>query len=175
MAAALALPLTLQSGEEFPFRHLILFLTFCVIFVTLVLQGLTLPFVAKWLGVEEGGDEYQSEIEARELLLKEIIEKIGKEARAVESAEQRDSLEQWQDYYEERLRRMQQRDSLSLETNRNSAPREKELMVRLTEEARRHLAELRRRGIISENVRQRIEYDFDLEEQRIQRILSRFE
>ena len=53
MAAALALPLVTSTGEAFPHRHVILFLTFCVIFVTLVVQGLTLPWIARKLKVEE--------------------------------------------------------------------------------------------------------------------------
>ncbi len=48
LAAAFALPLTLPSGEPFPYRDLIVFLTFFVIAVTLVGQGLTLPsFIRK--------------------------------------------------------------------------------------------------------------------------------
>ena len=49
----LALPLVTLTGEAFPHRHIILFLTFCVIFVTLVVQGLTLPWIARKLKVEE--------------------------------------------------------------------------------------------------------------------------
>ena len=51
LAAALALPLTTADGEPFPGRDLIQFLTFGVIFATLVGQGLTLPFVIRGLGV----------------------------------------------------------------------------------------------------------------------------
>ena len=43
LAAALALPVLVADGSPFPQRNLIVFLTFCVILVTLVLQGLTLP------------------------------------------------------------------------------------------------------------------------------------
>src|SRR5664279_1321676 len=48
LAAALALPLTMQSGEPFPDRDLILFLTFIVIMATLVVQGLSLPALIRW-------------------------------------------------------------------------------------------------------------------------------
>jgi CPA1 family monovalent cation:H+ antiporter len=51
LAAALALPETLPDGQPFPGRSLIQFLTFAVIFTTLVGQGLTLPLVIRWLGV----------------------------------------------------------------------------------------------------------------------------
>ncbi|RCR68990.1 Na+/H+ antiporter [Larkinella punicea] len=53
LATALALPLTLSNGKAFPMRNEILFISFMVIFVTLVLQGLTLPFFIRWLNVQE--------------------------------------------------------------------------------------------------------------------------
>lgn len=53
LAAALAIPNKLEDKTAFPHRDLILFLTFWVIFVTLVGQGLTLPWIIKWLGVEK--------------------------------------------------------------------------------------------------------------------------
>ena len=62
LAAALAIPLTTDAGEPFPGRDLILFLTFAVIFGTLVVQGLTLPAVIRLLRLEDDGEE-----EAREL------------------------------------------------------------------------------------------------------------
>jgi monovalent cation/hydrogen antiporter len=51
LAAALAIPLTTLSGEPFPERDLILFLTFCVILVTLVGQGAVMPAVIRALGL----------------------------------------------------------------------------------------------------------------------------
>jgi CPA1 family monovalent cation:H+ antiporter len=66
LAAALALPMTTRSGEPFPHRDLILFLTFAVIVATLVLQGLTLPAVIKLLKVGDGGrEEHHEELRAR--------------------------------------------------------------------------------------------------------------
>jgi len=52
MAAALAMPLTLANGEAFPHRQLIIYLTFCVILATLVLLGLTLPWVIRKLKMQ---------------------------------------------------------------------------------------------------------------------------
>lgn len=57
LATALALPLTLANGEPFPNRNIILFITFIVILVTLVLQGLTLPYFVKRLKVSEDPDK----------------------------------------------------------------------------------------------------------------------
>jgi monovalent cation/hydrogen antiporter len=63
MAAALALPLTLYSGKIFPQRPLILFLCFVVIFVTLVVQGLSLPLLIRILGVKPSHNEDKEEKE----------------------------------------------------------------------------------------------------------------
>ncbi|MBB2950690.1 Na+/H+ antiporter [Sphingobacterium sp. JUb56] len=51
LAAALSIPVTLENGQPFPHRDLILFITFIVILVTLILQGLTLPALIKWLNI----------------------------------------------------------------------------------------------------------------------------
>jgi CPA1 family monovalent cation:H+ antiporter len=53
LAAAMAVPTEMASGKEFPHRDLILFLTFGVIFATLVGQGLTLPLLIRALGVDK--------------------------------------------------------------------------------------------------------------------------
>ena len=53
MATALALPLTLYDGKLFTQRHLIIFLSFIVIFITLVVQGLSLPLLIRWLKIEK--------------------------------------------------------------------------------------------------------------------------
>jgi len=53
LAAALSIPIALKSGEAFPNRDMILFITFTVILVTLVLQGLTLPPIIKWMDMPD--------------------------------------------------------------------------------------------------------------------------
>ena len=62
LAGALAIPFFLPNGEPFPGRNLILLLTFCVIFATLVLQGLSLTPLVRWLGVV---DDHVTEKEER--------------------------------------------------------------------------------------------------------------
>lgn len=52
LASALAIPLTLSDGTDFPFRNLILFITFVVILITLVLQGLSLKPLIRLLKIE---------------------------------------------------------------------------------------------------------------------------
>lgn len=53
LAAALSIPVALNSGAAFPQRNMILFITFTVIVVTLVLQGLTLPLLVKWVNMPD--------------------------------------------------------------------------------------------------------------------------
>ncbi|MEO5635544.1 MAG: Na+/H+ antiporter [Chitinophagaceae bacterium] len=53
LAAALSIPVALHNGSPFPQRNLILFITFTVIIVTLVLQGLTLPSLVKWVNMPD--------------------------------------------------------------------------------------------------------------------------
>ncbi|MGK2864200.1 MAG: Na+/H+ antiporter [Chitinophagaceae bacterium] len=53
LATALAIPLLLQDGTPFPKRHSIIFLAFVVIFVTLVVQGLSLPLLIRGLRLKK--------------------------------------------------------------------------------------------------------------------------
>ena len=57
LAAALALPLVMEDGHTFPKRHSIIFLAFVVIFVTLVIQGLSLPLLIRWLKIKPQDNE----------------------------------------------------------------------------------------------------------------------
>lgn len=72
LAAALSLPITTAAHVNFPHRNLIIFITFVVILVTLVFQGLTLPFMIKMVHIEEidpsVSDEQQEATIKRRLL-----------------------------------------------------------------------------------------------------------
>ncbi len=61
LAAALAIPIKLQNGEPFPYRNLILFITFLVILLTLLIQGLTLPYFIKRSKLFDNSDELSEE------------------------------------------------------------------------------------------------------------------
>lgn len=53
LAAALSIPVLIQAGQPFPYRSLILFITFVVILITLVFQGLTLPWIIRKVNIED--------------------------------------------------------------------------------------------------------------------------
>lgn len=73
LAAALSIPIEMDNGTPFPYRNLILFITFVVILTTLVLQGLTLPWMIKKMNIPDFGDHYTEE-EAEEQLQKGLAE-----------------------------------------------------------------------------------------------------
>jgi monovalent cation/hydrogen antiporter len=66
LAAALAIPFATATGQPFPDRDLILFMTFSVILVTLVGQGLSLPFVIRALGLAHAGRRERRSVRAEE-------------------------------------------------------------------------------------------------------------
>jgi len=70
LASALAIPVTLADGKEFPERDLVLFISFMVILVTLVLQGLTLPWVIKKLNLKEDRLEIPADIQMQQIHLR---------------------------------------------------------------------------------------------------------
>jgi len=63
LAAALALPLLLEDGSPFPKRHSIIFYAFVVIFITLVVQGLSLPLLIRWLKIKPQDNTIEEEKE----------------------------------------------------------------------------------------------------------------
>jgi monovalent cation/hydrogen antiporter len=65
LAAAFALPFVLPNDNPFPGRNYILFFTFCVILVTLVFQGLTLPILIRKLRIKDDGSADEEERKAR--------------------------------------------------------------------------------------------------------------
>ena len=73
LAAANSLPLTLNDGSPFPQRSFIIFLTFFLILVTLVVQGMSLPSLVRWLGLSQQDTSVCEEGEARHLLLQAAI------------------------------------------------------------------------------------------------------
>ncbi len=73
LAAALSIPILINEGQPFPYRNLILFITFIVILVTLVLQGLTLPWLIRKVKME---DKFSSMPERKQemLIQKKIVQ-----------------------------------------------------------------------------------------------------
>ena len=81
LAAAISGPEVQWDGKEFEARNLIVFLAFCVIFVTLVLQGLTLPALIRVLGLAGTTGMDPEEMEARRAVLKSAIRHLEEERK----------------------------------------------------------------------------------------------
>lgn len=79
LATALALPLTLYAGKIFPQRHMILFLAFVVIFVTLVVQGLTLPLLIRVLNIKRDANENKEQKELQLYIVNSTLHFIDEE------------------------------------------------------------------------------------------------
>src|SRR5262245_37209176 len=84
LAAALSIPLTLPSGEPFPFRSLIIFLTYVVILVTLIAPATTLPWLIRRLGIKDGGESRRDEAVARLALVEAVLREIDSLKRAAQ-------------------------------------------------------------------------------------------
>lgn len=79
LAAALALPLTLADGTPFPHRSLILFLAFVVILITLVVQGASLPWLIRILGVKNIHNQEDDDQELRLLMASHVVNFINED------------------------------------------------------------------------------------------------
>jgi len=163
LAAALAIPLTTEIGTPFPYRNLILFVTFGVIVVTLVGQGLLLPSVVRWLGLEthttdEREREHKAELAARSEALKVAqsrLEQLAADRRI--SPEVLAILRSRHDY---RAVRLPDPTSNELEAALAAAELRSELMANQGE----YIYGLLRDGQITDEARRRIERELDLEE-----------
>jgi CPA1 family monovalent cation:H+ antiporter len=171
LAAALSLPLTIGSGEPFPGRDLVIFLTFCVILTTLVLQGLSLPFLIRLLGLESDVEEEDEENEARLRAAEAALEKI--EELEGEEWVRDDTAERLREFYDYRRRRFSARYTGQPENGEEEDYEERSLAYQhlrreLLSAERAALLQLRDEGRISDRVRGRIERDLDLEETRLE-------
>jgi CPA1 family monovalent cation:H+ antiporter len=164
LAAALALPFALPNGEAFPDRDLILFVSFGVIFITLVGLGLGLPPVVRWLGVAQAGRaehlaEHESEIAARR-------EALGVALKSLEAmTDDRDLSDEVVRLLRARheIRANQLPDSLDPDAHDASAAGTG-LTRELIATERKFIHALLRDGKITDETRRRIERDLDLEE-----------
>ena len=166
LAAALALPLTTRDGSDFAERNLIVFLTFCVIFATLVVQGLTLPGLIRLLGLEDDGvaerEDAKARIKAAEAALARLDQLLDEEWV------NEDTARRLRGTYEFRRTRFTSRfddgDDGAIEERSLNFQR---LRRELLEAERAAIVDLRRQGVINDDVMHRLERDLDLEDARL--------
>jgi CPA1 family monovalent cation:H+ antiporter len=167
LAGALAIPFVLPNGEPFPGRDLILLLTFCVIFGTLVLQGLTIAPMARWLGVV---DDHVTEREERVARLKANEAALAR-LEAMESLKQArpNTIERLRAEYVDRIQQLRSEGAQEKRIGRLFSPDFEELAREALDTERQTVIGLRNEEIISDQALRRIQRDIDLAEARLQR------
>ena len=179
LAAALSLPLTTEDGAPFPERSLILFLTFCVIFTTLVLQGLSLPPLIRLLNLKDDGQAEQEEVQARVRAAEAALRRLGE--LEAEAWVRQDTAERMRGQYTYRrdrfLARARTRFGADLGSPSGGGAEDPEgrsgdyqrLLRELVRAQRGALLGLRDSGKIADEALRRVEHDLDLEEARLDR------
>jgi Na+/H+ antiporter len=168
LAAALALPFTLDSGAPFDSRDLIIYLTVAVILVTLVGQGLTLPWVVRRLGLQSHGAWSPEEATARLAAAQAALDRL-EEIEGTELGVPDNVLDRLREIYQARFARCVS----ALSGDDGETPIEDPLKGyrRLREDLivneRAALLELRREGRVKQDVFRRIQAELDLDEARL--------
>ena len=167
LAGALAIPFLLPNGEPFPGRNLILLLTFCVIFATLVLQGLTLTPLVRWLGVV---DDHVTEKEERLARLKANEAALAR-LEAIESSNRarHETVERLRSEYTDRIRQLRREVPHEESVRRLFSEDFEELAREALRTERDTVLALRNEEAINDQALRRIQRDIDLAEARLQR------
>ena len=163
LAGALALPTLLADGSPFPHRNLIICLTFCVILVTLVLQGLTLPPLIRFLGLAGAAGPDCEELEARRIVTEAAVSHL-EDAKLRDADPISDVYDDLANHYRQRL--------LSIEVGANPGDvgnyaRYVELSLETLRVERETAIRLRNEGRINDAVLRRLERELDLSESRL--------
>jgi len=159
LAAALSIPVAFSDGTAFPQRNLILFITFVVILLTLLVQGLTLPYIIKNSGLFDRLLDVPEEVELqnvkrslREYTYQFLRNKYDNELH--DHAGMQKMLQHW-----EEKRKAADDDWMNEKT--------KVVFMEMLESQRRFLADLNNDPAVSEEIIRRQLYQIDLEEERL--------
>jgi monovalent cation/hydrogen antiporter len=165
LALALALPTEVEGGGPFPDRNLVVFLAFSVIVVTLVGEGLTLPWVIGRLGLaaDDGaaGDGRRALVRLSEVALDQL-DAVDPESDGVPT----ELVERLRERYRARLAHL---DRQGDEDRTDGTRAYVELVHDLLEAQREELRRLRERGAVTPEVARRLDHDLDVEEARLER------
>jgi CPA1 family monovalent cation:H+ antiporter len=167
LAAALALPLTAANGAPFPGRDAIVFITFVVIFVTLVGQGLSLIPLVRWLRLGRDADGEEREIEVRIAALEAGLRRIDALGAQERAREEREVLERLRDEYVHRIAHLRSHAAGGSGEETPASRFDHEAQTEALHAERRAIMELRDNGDIPDDVFRKVQYDLDLAETRL--------
>lgn len=169
LASALSIPMLLTDGTTFPHRNMILFISFVVILFTLVIQGLTLPFIIRKLDITIKENEEEQRLSIRLRLATAVLEYITSEY-APES-ESIDAFSRLRARYERMVeitgKRLEQEEGE--EVAPAFLPRYRQLLLELVGIQRQELLQMRRDNEYAEELLRNKEFELDLEEARFRR------
>ena len=169
LASALAVPFTLTNGASFPHRNLILFITFVVILFTLVLQGLSLPFLIRILKIEVQENHDEQKLSIRLRLANAALDYI--ETEYAHEAMSIDAFSRLKERYERMIeitgKKLEKEEGKELAPS--FLPRYRQLLLELVKIQRQELAQMRRDNLFSEEMLRNKEFELDLEEARFRR------
>jgi len=160
LAAALSIPVLLDNGTPFPHRDLILFVTFVAILLTLVLQGLTLPYFLKRSNLFDPLLQIESEEKTKKKIKQDLKQHIFEFLQAKYQTEWQGNvgMEKFIKQWEERAQATD--DSWMNEKN-------KAIFLELLESQRQFLTELNKDPSIDEEIIRTQLFQIDLEEERL--------
>jgi len=162
LAAALSLPENLHDGTPFPHRNLIIFFTFCVIFVTLVVQGLTLPPLIRRLGLSGAAGAHDEEQMARREMINAALQEL-ENIRKADADDSDTSFDHLNGFYQRRLALLQQeQDSGSSSPTRAQVARHEQIAQDLRAIERKVALQLRNENKIHDEVWRHLERELDL-------------
>ena len=164
LAAAVSLPYALPGGGMFPQRSMIIYLAFCLIVATLVLQGLTLPWLIRSLGLSASGGTNDEEQEARRVMLREALVHLGRKR-----SKNRDQSAMFGELIASYQRRL---DALPAEREEPAQglvdqARRSDAILAALEVEREALIRLRNEGRIDDEVLRMLQRELDLAESRV--------
>jgi CPA1 family monovalent cation:H+ antiporter len=172
LAAAISLPEALPSGQPFPQRDLIIFLTFCVILVTLVLQGLTLPPLIRALGLAGQAGTGQEEQEARRIILETALKHIEDRRSDADSHHLTAAYEDASTRYQRRLAAITGGSSAESGFDAEDHAHVISLGLQLLRLERETAVRLRNEGRINDDILRQLEHELDLSETRLSAMSS---
>ena len=172
LAAAISIPEVLGDGRPFAARNLIVFLAFCVILVTLVLQGLTLPALIRRLGLAGATGMDPEEKEARRIVLAAAIRFLEQDRKRI-GAEAEHLYDEVTHRYRHRLAAVATGAEESVDgMDGDTYARLRSIAEEALQAERRTLIELRDKGRIGDDVLRTLEREMDLAESRYQALPS---
>jgi len=162
LAAALALP------ADFPRRDVVVFLTFAVIFTTLVLQGLTLPALIRRMAVRDDGAEEREDLAGRRAAVDAALATIDDMAGLDWTRD--DTVDRMRRAYEYRRSRLAARagESDDADSFEHRALKYQKMIRAVLDAQRAEIVRLRDAGQISNEVMHRLERELDLEDERLE-------